>query len=173
MAVAYDPGVAVEAVVAILTANLTAQLATVQASTAYASDGVTLTAIKTYYRGMPGIPDLFPCISVSPSGGQHIEDQYAHFNLRGHNLDLIHWQMAFEGHTTYGVVGRMQKCLERTERAIEEVLQANRGLSATGLNKCSVASIGPPSWQPFDTIAEGDQSRVVRSVRLPLGIAVK
>lgn len=172
MGASFDPGLAAKAVVALLSANMTAKLASVQASSEY-GDSITLDTIKTYYQAMPGVPDLWPWIAVHPSGPQDIHDQLSGFAMRGHRLDVAHAQIAMPALGSYTVLETMQKRLERTERSIEEVLQAGRTITVAGTNKASIDIIGPPIWLPYDSIGEGDQARVFRSVRLPIRVIAK
>src|SRR3990167_10833454 len=155
MGASFDPGLAVNAIVTLLSANITIKLASVQASSEY-GDSITLDTIKTYYRAMPGIPDLWPWIAVYPNGPQDIHDQLSGYNLRGHRLEVLHSQIAMSALGSYTILETMQKRLERTERSIEEVLQTGRTLTVSGANKASIDLIGPATWLPYDSIGEGD-----------------
>ena len=168
MASSFDPGLAAEAVISLLSSNLAAKLDTLD--TEYGD--ITLRDIAAFYRAMPGTPNVYPCISVYASGRQETEGQYATFNLRGHLLECRIWEVAMDATSTLLPVEVLQKRLERTVRACEEVLHENRGLTVTGTNKASIDEIGPAVYLGYDTIGENDNQRVVRPASLPLRVLV-
>lgn len=172
MATSFDPGLCAEAIISVLSTNLAAQFNTLD--TEY-GDSITLRDVAHYYRAMPGVPDLYPCVGVWAAGQQETHDQGSGFQIRGHSFELKLWEIAIDDSTSLGltVVEVLQKRLERSIRGVEEVLHSNRGLTVTGTNQARLDEIGPPIYLAFDSIGEGHNQRILRPASLPLRVIVK
>ena len=169
MGASFDPGLASEAIITLLTADLPAKFDALD--TAYA-DSITLADITDYYRAAPGQIDTFPAIAIYANGPQTPEGQYSGWEMRMHRLELRIWQEAMQATSAMLPVEVMQKRLERSVRGIEEVLHTGRRLTVTGARSASINNIGPSDFLPFSDPVEGDVSRVIRAARIPIAVLV-